>query len=501
MADNAEKKGIAGDGSTLAAVLEKKSETIGYEVQEEEKLPGSRLRVKFRVQEDDFERRLNETLKEFSRQVSIPGFRPGKAPRQLVRKSFEPQAREETVKRLIPRLTEQFAMEKNHTVLTQPYLLEWQSTREEGTTLELALEVRPDIAITDELLGDLKVTAHSIKLDESYVDHALTQLREKNAEYEPTEEGYQRADGLLFDCEVRDGEGNPIGDRCAAGYYSTRVEEELPDEVAAALLEKKKGDVVEMEILEDSEFRPGQKDKVHYRVEVLEVKRRSLPNLDDDFAQDVNEKFETLADLRKGIEEDAQAQEESRRREEALNAIYGELGRRIDFDLPRALVEDTTHRSIGDMERRLNQHGMSLQHMDAQLVRNYAASMKEQAKINVKNQLLMDALAKHMAVEPTEEQVSEALGKIAERMGRKPLAVRARLEKDKKWDEFLHDLTLKITNDRLLEMAQVEYKETTIEEYEAEQQRKQEERAAMLRGEAIAAAEAEKADAPAETDS
>lgn len=482
MADTLEKKKQqGGDGSTLQTVLEKKAEKIGYEVLEEEKLPGSRVRFKLKVDDASFESRLEETIRDFGRQVSVPGFRPGKAPKNLVRKSYEGPAREETVKRMVPRLAELYAADKQIEALSQPYLLTFKSEAGTGTVVELALEVHPEIVISDDTLRDLNVEVHKIRVDEHYLDRAIENLRTQNATYEPTDEAYQPKDGMLFNCTVKDADGHVIVERTTHDYYSTKLEEELPGEVAVALVGKKKGDELHLDIEELNEDL-GRTEKVHYDVEVLEVKRRQLPTLDDDFAKDVSENFSSLEDLRKNLMESGSKREEEREREEALGEVYRLLRERLEFDLPRAMVENTAQRSVGDMERRLNQYGMSLRNMDQAIVQNYAASMHEQARVNVKNYLLMRAIGKAWNIQPSDEQINEAIEKIATQMGRKPLAVRAQLEAKKQWGQFVEDLTLKLTNDQVLAKATISHKEVSVEEFEEIQRTRQAEQAARLQG-------------------
>jgi trigger factor len=487
----AETKKQGGDGSTLQAVLEKKSEVIPFEIIEEERLPGSRIRFKLKMTEEAIASRLAEALKEVSRQVQIPGFRPGKAPKNLVKKKYEPYAREETVKRLVPRLAELYTEQQSLEGISQPYLLEWTSDAKEGTMVELALEIQPEIEINAETLNGLEVEVHTIKVDESYIEKSLEGLRARNATYEPTEDGYVTKDGLLFTCEVTDADGGVVAERSVKEYYSTRIEEEVPEEVAVALVGKKKGESLSMDLEEDSELEPGKKEKVHYEFELLEVKKRILPELDDDFAIDVNEKYENLDALKKGVAEDAAKGEVDRQRDEVIAEVYNVLSERLDFDLPRALVEQTANRSLSDMEKRLNQYGMSLRQMDQNVVQNYAVSMQVQARQNVKNYLISRQVSKLFEVMPTEEDINAELERIAAQSGRKPLAIRAQLEAKKQWDQFVEDLTLKVTNDKIIEKATVKTKEVTAAEFEEIQKKRQEEQAAKLQGlQAKAAAEA-----------
>ncbi|CAN5460948.1 trigger factor [soil metagenome] len=477
------KKNQGGDGSTLAAVLEKKSERIPYEVVEEEKMAGSRVRFKLKISEEAMAGRLTETLKEFNKQVRVSGFRPGKAPPQLVRARFEAPAREETIKRMVDRLAELYAEDRKYEPVSPPFLLDHSSTKGQGATVELALEIHPEVNVTDETLADLKTEIHRIKLDDDFVAKSLEGLRAQNATYEPSEEGYEPKDGLLFNCAVTDTTGRKIADRSVQAYYSTKIEDEMPKPVAEALVGKKKGEKLSLDVTEDAEgAEPGTLESVHYEVEVLEVKKRNLPNLDDEFAQDVNEAYQNLGDLRKGVQDKAGKDEEARQREEALNGVYSVLRDRLEFDLPRALVDNNVRQSINEMEQRLNQYGISLNNMDQEIVKSYAITMQDQARVNVKNYLILRALGKKLNVTPSQEHIDSSLAEIAKSSGRKPLAIRANLEAKKQWPQFIEDLTLKLTNDELLKRASLSHKEVSVDEYEAHRQKLQADQAAKLQG-------------------
>ena len=485
VAESSTKKG--GDGSTLAAVLNKKDEVIPFDIQEEERLPGSRVRFKLKLKEEAIAGRLEDTLKEFGKQVRVPGFRPGKAPKNLIRKGYEQPAREETVKRMVQRLADLYADRQKFEVLSQPYLLSWSSTADAGTTVELALEIHPEVNVDDKTLGDITAHVHNIRIDDEYVEKRLQALREQNATFLAVDGAkYEPKDGALVTCLVTDAMGGVLEDRCAEKYYTTKVEDEMPEQIAAALVGKQKGDRVVMDLDEDSEFEPGVKEKIHYNVELLEVKKRNLPVLDDEFAKDVNDEHKSLDDLRKAVREGAAKEEEMRQRDEALAAIYDALRERVDFDLPRGMVENTANKSISDMEHRLNGIGMSLRTMDEQIIRSYAASIQEQARTNVKNYLIMRQLAKHLNVTPTEAQINEALDNAAKQTGRKALAIRAQLEAKKQWEQFVQDLTLKLTNDVVLAKAKRDVHDITVGEFEKMQREKQEAQAAKLRGEGVA---------------
>ncbi|MCC5875181.1 MAG: trigger factor [Candidatus Sumerlaeia bacterium] len=484
------KKGQGGDGTTLATMVDKTHEVIPCEYLEEEKIPGSRVRFKLKIGEDVIQPRLKQTIREYSRQISIPGFRPGKAPEHLVRRRFEGPAREETVKRLVPRLSEQFASDRSYEVISEPYLLALKVEDKDGAFVEIALEVHPNVEVAEDKLKDITVEAHRVPIDEAYLTKVIDGLRAENADYEPTEEGFKKGDALLFNCTVADANGDIIADRTALDYYCTNAEEDLPTEVAEALVGKKKGETVELKVTEVTDL--GTEEVVDYKVEILEIKARVLPDLDDDFARDVSEEYESVADLKADIEKRAGKGEENRQRQEAANEILSVLRERLEFDLPRGMVDTTARRNIYNMEQNLNQHGLSLRNLDSGMVERYTQGTFGQARINVKNSLIIRALGRYFDLEPKEDQIKAKLEEVSERTGRKPLAIRAQLEAKKEWGAFVDDLRVELVLDKLIEQSTVNFKDTTIEELQAIQRERQERQAAILRGELQAVAEADK---------
>lgn len=478
----------AGDGSALKSVLDTKGEKFAYEVLDEEKIPGSRVRFKLKLGEDALKGRLEATYKEFNRYVNVPGFRPGHVPKALIQKRFEPAVREEMVKRIIGRLTELYTEEKGIEPISQPYLLDWKSNAQDGTTVELALEVHPEVPLTEDKLNDINVEVHKIRIDDSFVAAELESLQARNATFEPTEEGYRPKDGMLLNCTVTDVHGNKVWDRSATDYYTTNLEEEMPEQVAAALVGAKKGDTVNLDVAEEADDAPsGTLETVHYAVEVLEVKARNLPTLDDEFAKDVDEKFETLEDLKSDILAKGAAAETERERNEALERIYDVLRDRVDFDLPRALVDQQSQNSLYEMEQRLNKMGVSLRNMDKTIVQNYVSGVRVQSRLSVKNSLLLKEWSKQLNLTPSEADIAAELEKLAASSGRKPLAVRAQIEARKEWDAFVANITLRKANDELVRRAAVSYKEVSLEEFNAMARQRQEEQAARLRGEEVRA--------------
>jgi trigger factor len=445
-----------GDGSTLQAVLEKKSEQIAHEVLSHEPEPGSRIRYEVQVTDETMASRIDEVLTDYRKQAAIPGFRRGKAPAHLVRNRFAREAREEAVRRAVPRLAELIAEGQGVEPLTQPY---YGGTRrneaDNGSVATIILEVRPKIEVNDELLKDLEVEATESPVTDQTVEDELTRLRKQNALYEAAGDDavFEKGDALSFDLEVRGPDGAILPGYSGPGQYSQDIEGQLPAAVVDALVGKKKGDVVEVADVPLSQDAGASQGK--FKITLSEVKKQVLPALDDEFAKDVSEEFDTLDKLRDSVRKDLEKRETERKRTQILNGIYFTLSKRLNFDLPASMVENMAQHSITRMEQRLNGYGVSLRSMDRVIVQDFVNKVRGDAQRDVKAMLIADQVGRYLDVEVTDEMIEAEIAKIAEQQGRKPLAVRAQLEKNKQLDGFKSDLRIRAINDRLIGHAKV----------------------------------------------
>ncbi|MEQ8820871.1 MAG: trigger factor [Sumerlaeia bacterium] len=449
--------------SALSTVLEKKNERIAYQVDEGEGRPGSRVRYAVKVAEEDFAPKVDEVLEDFRKHAAIPGFRPGKAPVKLVRNRYAKAARDEAAKRLAPKLAEQLTEDKKLEVLADPGYEGSSSTPGEGVELYLILEVRPEIKVTDETLKDLKVEVTEEPVTDEKVAAEIEALREKNAVFEAQGDDavFAKDDALTLDMVVVGEGGEPHAHGGIANEYIEDVKQMLPAEVADALAGKKKGDIFDVEDV-------GHGDHSHtYRVTVGEIKKRVLPELDDEFAKDISDEHETLEDLRKSIREDLEKQEENRKRAQILQGLFSLLNERVDFETPASLVNQLANRNLSRTEQQMRQYGLTLKSFGKERLDTFISNALAESAEQVKTFLILDQIGRNLGIEASEEKIAEEIEKIAEYQGRKPLAIRAQLEANKQFDDFVQDIRLRAVQDRLAEMAETVVVEAKADEDEA----------------------------------
>ncbi len=454
--------------STLEALLERKSRPIQFTVVDHNKLPGSRWRYEVKIDDAQAAELLEEVVKEFSKAVRVPGFRPGKAPAHLVRNYFDGAAREEVVKRVTPRLVELIAEQNHYDILGQPVLMSYKSDKEHGTQVELAFEVRPVVTVSDDTFRDLAVEATEYVVDDSVVDRAIERLRVQAADYlpAPADYGYQKGDGILIDCTAYM-DGHFVEEMSDTGFYTTEVEKFLPAEVVDQLVGHKRGETIEANLTHTHKAQhEGMAEATEHShtttfiVTLNEIKRRQLPELDDEFAKDVNSNVSNLAELRTHVRTRLEEEARTRTRNEALARVFNALGERVPFELPQALLNDSFRSKVQNVEKRLRAQKMTLNQVTEQQRKMLLDQMANNTAIELRNHFLSAAITKEYKIEPTQEQIDARLDKVAADTGRKRLSVLAGLEKNKMYGAFVDEIRAELVNDFLLGKATITYKKS-----------------------------------------
>jgi trigger factor len=167
---------------------------------------------------------------------------------------------------------------------------------------------------------------------------------------------------------------------------------------------------------------------VTYKAQVKEIRRRVLPELDDEFAKDVGD-FESLAALRDRVRTDMQADAEEHARQHLRNDLLKQLGQRITFELPPSLVDREIDRRLEEFARRLMDQNVDPRKAGIDWAQ-FREAQREGARDSVASVLVLDEIARRESLTVAPEDVDKEVERFAERSGRTPAAVRAQLEKD-----------------------------------------------------------------------
>ena len=388
-----------------------------------EPLEGNKVKLSVEVDEQEFEKAVDAAFRKIARDVRVPGFRPGKAPRRLIEARLGPMvARQEALRESLPEFYAQALREAEVDPIAAPEI-DITSGEEQGpVAFDAVVEVRPQVSVAG--YGGLRVTIPSPLADESEVDRHIDRLREQAAELRPVSRPAATGDNVFLDIKG-EREGETVAGLTTDDYLyevgSGIVVPELDEELGGA----KVGDILRFSSTID------EGPPVTFQVLVKDVKEKVLPDVNDDWAGDASE-FDTVEELRadilRRVSTGRRLQATLAVREEAIKALV-EL---VAEDVPDPLVRPEMERRMVDLARRLESKGATLaQYMEVSGVgeEEFVEGLRTEAIHGVKADLALRALAEAEGLDATDDEVDQEIERLAERMQRKPAELRRELER------------------------------------------------------------------------
>lgn len=382
------------------------------------------------------EKETQRVTREFTRLARIPGFRPGKAPAELVRRRFWDDIKSEVLHSLIPSSLQNAFREGNLNPVGNPSIAELQFEPAKPLRFKASFEVLPEFTLGE--FKGLSVEAAKVEVTDQDVERELERLREQAATYVPVEDrpaedgdtvvaslvgvvtnAKEKREPLVLDeVEVHLGEEGTM-EAFSQGLQGVRAEEErqfdapYPDGYPDARL-------------------AGQ--TVAFTARVKAVRRKQLPALDDEFAQQVGN-YKTVQELTQKLRQDMQQAAARQEKELTQQRLLDELLSRHEFPLPEALVQ---HQIDMRLERRVR--ALVAQGIDPQQVQvdwaKVRRDQREGAIRDLKLGLLLERIAKVENLQSTEEEVASEIERLAQSSNQTPEAVRARLTKEQGLDRI-----------------------------------------------------------------
>jgi trigger factor len=376
-------------------------------------LPDSKVKIDVAVDADVLATRLDRAAKALAGELKMPGFRKGKVPPQLVIQRVGREAvLEEALRGSLPEWYEQALLESGVTPVGDPKL-DVGDLPAEGEELRFSIEVgvRPKAELGD--YRGLEVGRAELEVPDEAVQSELDRLREGFASLSPVERAAAPGDSLLIDFEGTI-DAEPFEGSQSKDFLIELGSEGLLPEFDAALAGVSAGEEREVEVTFPEDHRPEELagKTAKFDVTVKEVREKDLPDLDDEFAAEASE-FDTLDELRDNIRgrisEAFERRAEAEFREAAVEAAAAEA----KIDIPRDLVHARAHEMWDRIERQLAARGIDpqayaqMQGKDRHDLINDAEGDAEKA---LRREAVLEAVADAEGIEPTEQDLLEALG-------------------------------------------------------------------------------------------
>jgi trigger factor len=372
-------------------------------------------RLEVRVQAERVGKAFDRAYRELARQVRVKGFRPGKTPRSVLERLYAASVAEQLEGSLI-RETLPDAIERSALKPVATPDIDAQPPRPgEDYTYVARVEVAPEIELGD--LSGLSAKRPRVDVADADVDRELEQLRERQAPVVEEPEGTEAAAGHVLNIDFvgridgepfEGGSGRDVELELGSGRFIAGFEEQLEGALADTDRE------VRVSFPEDYANRELAGREAVFEVHVAAVKRRQLPELDDEFAKDLGD-FSTLEDLRARIRSDLHAMREKAARAELRRTLMDSLVERTSFEVPAGLVERQLEQQLGAAAQRM-QGSAPDEELRAQLER-WREEWRPAAEREARERLLVEAVVEQQQLAPEPEEIEARVQQIADQEG------------------------------------------------------------------------------------
>ena len=383
-----------------------------------DKLSDTRVKLTVNVPFAELDQEIDQAYAAIAQQVSIPGFRKGKAPRQLIDARFgRGPILEQVVNDMLPSRYEQAVKENDLKVIGQPDVDISKIEDKDFVEFTAEVDIRPEFEIPD--FSKISVTVPALKADEEDVDKALEELAERFGELKDTKRKMKTGDYAIIDITAEI-DGEKIEDASTEGLSYRIGDDDLIKGLDTALRGMKTG--------EDNEFTSTIQSGEHkdeeatIKVHVQQSKERKLPTMDDEFAQMASE-FDTMDELREStktqVEETKKAEQAAQIRDEVLKSALSE----VEFELPQSVVDEQAHSQLHQILGQLAHDEKALaQLLEAQGTsrEEFDKQTREQAEESVRTQLFLDAVAEKEEPEVSQQELTDHILFTAQSYGMDP---------------------------------------------------------------------------------
>jgi trigger factor len=386
----------------------------------------TRKNVRVEIPTEVVSAEIDRIARDYGRRARVPGFRPGKTPPRVIKQRFKHEILHDVAHDLIPRAVDDALREKGLEAVDTPDVRDVNIEEGQPLTFTASFDTLPPFDPGE--LSTISIRRASSAISDEAVDLSMQRLRDRAARFEPVEgRGVDHGDTVVLDLERKDPAGTG---ETHAGVSIELGAKANPPGFDEQLLGLEAGATKSFDITYPQDYPIGELagTTVSYTVAVKGLKRRVLPELDDEFAKDLGE-FDTLAALRARVREDLEHEAKHAAEREDRGELMKQLATRLPFEVPASMVEREVDRRLEDFARRLIDQGVDPRQANIDW-NAFRDSQREVAREAVGAALVLDELARREQLQVTDEEVEREVERYAERTGRTPAAVRATLEKE-----------------------------------------------------------------------
>lgn len=375
----------------------------------------SLVEIEFGVDKDTFEAAITDAFREKSKNITVPGFRKGKAPRHIIEKMYGKEVfYDDALNAIVPGAYSDAIKDQNLDIVSQPEF-DVVSIGDEGVTFKATFYVKPEVEIADYV--GIEVTKSVREATDEEADAEIEQTRARNSrQVEITDRATQNGDIAVIDYEgfadgkaFEGGKGENHNLVLGSGQFIPGFEDQV--------VGRNIGDEFDVNVTFPTEYHAADlagKEAI-FKVKLNGIKFNELPALDDEFAKDVSE-FDTLADYKADVKAKIQERYNKQADAEVEEQLINALIEKLSADIPEPMFQAETENFVRDFDGRLRMQGLDLQTyfkytgltLDA-----LREQMKPQAERQVKTRLALEKIAELEKIQPSEEEIAEEYERMA----------------------------------------------------------------------------------------
>lgn len=413
---------------------------------------GNKGTIKFEVPVDVYEKGIDAAFNEVKKQISVPGFRKGKMPKQVFFQMYgEESLYQDALNKILPDVYGEAVSETGAITVGQPKIEAESMNKGEAWILTAEVELAPEIELGQ--YKGVEVPASDTSVSDADVDEELANMQQGQSELVLVDEAAKNGDTVVIDFDgsvdgvhFDGGQADNYSLELGSGSFIPGFEEQL---VGA-----KAEDKVDVKVTFPEDYQAADlagKEAV-FEVTVHEVKSKEVPALDDEFAKDVDEEVETLAELTEKVKArlaDQKASAAKEAKEDAAVAAAVDNAKVVGDEIPDAMIDEDVHRQMNQMFASMQQQGISPElyyQITGTSEDDLHKQYEEGAERRVKTNLVLEAIVKAEDIKPSDEEIAAEVKSLAEAYNMEEDAVRNALSDDM----LSHDIAIKSVVDLIV---------------------------------------------------
>lgn len=425
--------------------------------------------VKYLFNQDEIKEEERKVIQSLKQRADIPGFRKGKVPENILRARLgEEYIRYSIAERLIDKVAEEIVKEKGDKLLLNPFVLDYKFENE-GLEIDFEIHYKPEVSLPDYKNFKLEIPKPETDNFDKYVESRLNELRENNVVLEPKDGKVELGDLVKLNYKVLSEDGKEI-------YKSQTIDIIVREDDLRPIVKEIIGSEKGKEVVFEREFEDenGEKKKYTYHVQIEEVYKRILPDLDDEFVKTISDKFNTLEELKNSLKEEGEKLYEYYKndflKDQALNKLADETVLEISEKTLDRLVEMAIEKmkESGEYKEQLEKFDNDEKKLSEEIKKSYINLFKSNYSIS--------SVAEKEGIKVEDSEIDETLKELSQVWNVSFERAKAIVKKDPKLFDEIYDNILKskvgkflVENAQIVEIELDEKKENQNDENKSEE--------------------------------